>query len=98
MGLLLLIDLHAAASWLLHRGQQVVAGLLAATAGLGAEPAVLVHPGMPLAFVPAALADGHTRLEHRPGHVGVVLGLTADHPQRSRADIRAVQAQTDALG
>jgi hypothetical protein len=37
--------------------QQVPAGLLAAPAGVGADPAVLVHLGMPLALVAAALAD-----------------------------------------
>jgi hypothetical protein len=44
---------------LLSQGvKEFPAGLLAAPAGLGADPAVLVHLGMPLALVAAALADG----------------------------------------
>jgi hypothetical protein len=36
--------------------QELPAGLLAAPAGLGADPAVLVHPGMPLALIAAVPA------------------------------------------
>jgi hypothetical protein len=37
---------------LAHGGQELPAGLLAAPAGLGAEPAVLIYLGMPLASPP----------------------------------------------
>ena len=50
------------ADLLFHGVQQFPAGLLAAPARLGADPAVLVHPGMLLACVAAALADGHAGL------------------------------------
>src|ERR1700721_186498 len=38
--------------------QELAAGLLAASTGLFADPAVLVVPGMPLALVATARADG----------------------------------------
>jgi hypothetical protein len=76
--------------------QQLPAGLLAASACLGTDPAMLVHLGMPLAFVAAALADGHAGLQQRPAGVGVVLRLTADDRGGGRADVGAVQAQPDA--
>jgi hypothetical protein len=59
------------AGLLLDGVQELPAGLFAAPAGLGADPAVLVHPGMPLAFVAAAPADGHAGLQQRPGDLGV---------------------------
>jgi len=80
-----------------HGGQHHTAGSLAAPAGLGADSAVLVHPGMPLALVAAALAGGHAGLQERPGDVGVVLGLAADDSDSSAADVGALQAQPDAL-
>ncbi len=49
---------------LLFQGvQELAAGLLAAPAGLGADPAVLMVLGMPLALIAAALADGHAGLQ-----------------------------------
>jgi hypothetical protein len=53
--------------------QEVAAGLLAASAGLGADPAVR-HVGMPFALLAAAVADGDARLQQRPGDAGVVFG------------------------
>src|SRR5260370_11996427 len=79
-----------------HGGQELTAGPLAAPAGLGAHSAVLVHPGMPLALVAAALAAGHAGLQERLDDVGVVLGLAADDPNSSAADVSALQAQPDA--
>ena len=83
---------------LLHGSQQLVAGLLAAAAGLSTDPAMLMHLGMPLALIAAAPAGCHAGLQLRSGHIGVVVGLAAHHPQRGRAHIGAVQAQADALG
>jgi hypothetical protein len=63
-------DLHLLyfkTSSLAHGVQEVPAGLFAASAGLGADPAVLVHRSVPLALVTAALADGHAGLKLRPG-------------------------------
>ena len=73
-----------------HGIQELLAGLLA-------DPAVLVHPGMPLALIAAAPADGYAGLQQRPRDVGVVLGLAARYRCGGRADIGAVQAQPDAL-
>jgi hypothetical protein len=50
------------AGLLFHGVQELPAGLLATPAGLGADPAVLVHPGMPFALIAAAPADGNARL------------------------------------
>ena len=80
-----------------HGGQELTAGPLAASAGLGAHSAVLVHPGMVLALVAAALAGGHAGLQERLGNVGVVLSLAADDSDSSAADVGALQAQPDAL-
>jgi len=70
--------------------------LLAAAAGLLADPAVLVMGGVACAFVAAALADGHARFQQWPGDGGVGVGLAADHAEGGGADIGAVQAQPDA--
>jgi hypothetical protein len=57
---------------------------------------VLKVPGMPLALITAALADGHAGLQQRADHVGVVLRQAAYDPSSGGADIDAVQAQPDA--
>jgi hypothetical protein len=75
--------------------QELPAGLLAAPAGLGADPAVR-HAGMPLALIAAALADGHAGLQQRPGEAGAVHRLACYDPHGGGADIDAVQAQPDA--
>src|SRR5213595_209080 len=56
-------------------------GLQELPAGLLAAPAVFVHPGMPLALVATALADGHTGLQQGPGDTGVVGRRAADDPE-----------------
>src|SRR5215471_19360251 len=85
------------ASPLFQGAQELPAGLLAAAAGLGTDPAVGVVLGVPLALVTAALADGYARLQQRPGHGGVGICLTAYHPEGGGTDIGAIQAQPDAL-
>src|SRR5438876_11173639 len=85
------------AGLLFHDGQKLPAGLLAASAGLGAHPAVLVLMGMALALVATALADGHAGLQQRLGDVGIVLGLAGDDADGGDADVGAVQAEPDAL-
>ncbi len=82
---------------LLQGIQQVLAGAFAAAAGLLADPAVLVVPGVPPAFIAAALADGHAGLQQRPGSAGIVFGQAAEDSGGGGADIGAVQAQPDAL-
>src|SRR5262245_41714149 len=70
---------------LLQDGQELPAGLLAPPAGLGTDAAVLVHVGMPLALVAAALAAGHAGLQQGPGDAGVVGRRAADDPDGSGA-------------
>jgi hypothetical protein len=77
--------------------EELAAGLLAASEGLLADPAVLVMPRMPLILVAAALAAGHACFWQRPGAVGVVVRLAADHPGGGGADIDAIQAQPAAV-
>jgi hypothetical protein len=82
---------RAAGSCLLFQGaQELPAGLLAAPAGLGADPAVLVHPGVLLALIAAAPADGRAGLQQRPGDIGVVVCLAA-------GDLRGGGAETPVI-
>src|ERR1051326_8607571 len=78
-------------------GDQLLAGLLTTSARLRADPAVLVHPGVPLALVSAGPAGGYAGLEHGAGQVGVVAGMPGQHPAGGVADVSAVQAGADAL-
>jgi hypothetical protein len=64
-------------SFLFDRVQKLPAGLLATAAGLGAHPAVLMHPGMPFALVAAALTYRRANPKERLGNFGVVLRLAA---------------------
>jgi hypothetical protein len=95
--------------WALHQGcmprwlpldglEQRVAGLVAAPALLGAHAAVLhAALGMSLALVTAAPAAGDASGELRPGDVGIALGPSAHYPARGRADVGAVEVETNAL-
>jgi hypothetical protein len=78
-------------------GDQILASLLTTSAGLCADPAVLVHLGVPFALVTAGSAGGHAGLERGAGEVGVVAGVPRQHPTRGVTDVGAVQAGTDAL-
>jgi hypothetical protein len=97
VGVLLAAIPGGLASLLLQGAEEFPAGLLAAPAGVGADPAVRMVLGVPLALVAAALADGHAGLQQRLGHIGVVRRRAADDPGDGGADIGAVQAQPDAL-
>src|SRR3954451_17726192 len=77
--------------------EQIAASLLAAAADLGADPAVLVHVGVPLALVAARLARGGARLEDHAGDVRVVTGVPRQHPSGRLAHVGAVEARADAL-
>src|SRR4051812_385345 len=78
------------------RGQQVVAGLLAPTARVGADPAVLVHVRVPGALVPTGLARLGAGAEHRAGQLGVVRGLPGQDATGGLADVGAVEVAADA--
>jgi predicted metal-binding membrane protein len=97
----LLPGLHVAAmpampAMLFQGIQQLQAGLFAAPARLRADPAMRVHPGVPLALVAAASADRHARLKQRLGDAGGVVRGTAGDVGGDGADVGAVQAQPDA--
>jgi hypothetical protein len=81
-----------------HLGQQLVARLLAAPTRLGADAAVL-HAVLSvlLALVATALAGLHECGDEVPAGIGVVLGLARHHVRGSRAAVRAVEVQPDAL-
>ena len=78
------------------RRQQVPARLLARAAGLGADPAVLVHAGVTLALVPARAAGRDARLEVRARERRVVAGVPRQDPRGRAAAVRAVQVGADA--
>jgi hypothetical protein len=76
---------------------RLLAGLLAATTSLSADPAVLVVPGMALALLPANLAGGRADLKHLPQN----LFIRSRAPRRQGAgggtNIRAIEIEPDAL-
>jgi hypothetical protein len=82
---------------LFHCGQELSTGLLAATAGFEADPAMRVMRRMLLALVGAGFASGRARLQEQPGDIGVALGLAACDPDGRATDVGTVQTQTNAL-
>src|SRR5436190_23389795 len=86
---------HAGA--LPHRGEQVAARLLAAAAGIRADPAVLVMLRVPLALVAATLARLRARFDDCPRHGRVVFGLPAGHSAGGDADVGAVEVEANEL-
>jgi hypothetical protein len=82
---------------LFHCGQELATGLLAATAGFEADPAMRVIRRMLLALVGAGFASGRARLQEQPGDIGVALGLAACDPDGRATDVSTVQTQTNAL-
>src|SRR5215213_9757310 len=83
---------------LLHGAEQLLAGLLAASAALGADSAVSHVLGMAAALVCAAPAHRHAGLDQWSRDVGVVLRLSGDDAAGGAADVGAIRAQADALG
>src|SRR4051812_47225280 len=78
-------------------GEQLLARLLAATALLGAAPAVLHSVGgVDFALVGAGAARRDARSEHGARDLGVVARPAADDAPRCRADVGAVEVQADA--
>src|SRR5687767_2208802 len=76
------------------RGEQLLARPLAATALLGADPAVL-HPmrGVDLALVGATAARLDACSEHCAGYLCVIASSAADDASRRRTDVGAVEVQ-----
>src|SRR5699024_10350330 len=92
------LPLRAEAAASADRGQQLGAGLLAATASLGADLAVLVHARMLLALLGAGLARRLTGLEQCTVEGIVLARLTGQDSAGRLADVGAILVQADALG
>src|SRR5690625_6763540 len=71
--------------------------MLAGAARLGADPAVLVVPGVRRALIPAGAARLHAGLEHGAGEVGVVASVPGQDPGGGVADVGAVEVGAAAL-
>jgi hypothetical protein len=76
-----------------HCAQKLPAGLFAAAARLLANLAVGMHHRVTPALVAATLTAGDAGLNRRPGDVGVVLCLAAQHGCRGGADVSADAAE-----
>ncbi|CCQ47529.1 putative uncharacterized domain protein [Pseudarthrobacter siccitolerans] len=81
-----------------ERGQKFLAGRFAAAAGLGADPAVIVHSGVPFALVTTCFAGSTTGLQNGAGEVGVIAGMPGQDVAGCYADVGAVEVGADALG
>ena len=80
------------------RREDVVAGLLAVTASLGARSAVLIVGGVVLALVAAQTASLGARLKGGPRHLRLEGRLTGEDPTRGIAHVCAVEVEPDAAG
>ena len=76
---------------------RLLAGLLAATTSLSADPAVLVVPGMVLALLPAKLAGGRTDLKHLPQNLFIRSRAPRHQGACGGAHVGAVEIEPDAL-
>ena len=79
-----------------NRCDQVAAGLLAAAAVLGANAAVIVMGGMPLALITTGSAGGRAGFDHCPEDAEIRRGLTYRDPGGSVAGVGAVEAEANA--
>jgi hypothetical protein len=75
--------------------QHVVARLLAASANVRADAAMLMVISMPLTFLPADAARLGAGLDDRPREFRLELSLPAQDLARGSANITAVQTQAD---
>jgi len=80
-----------AANALLHRCEQVGTRLLTAAAGCGADTAVLVVMGVPLALIPAGTAGCGAGLDGRAEDAKIGLRLARHHAAGGVAQIGAVK-------
>lgn len=70
----------------------------APAARLGADPAMFVHAGVLLAFVPTEPTSGGAGVQHSADHLLVRSGSAGRHPAGDVADVCAIKVQPDALG
>src|SRR5581483_7289939 len=81
-----------------HAASRLVAGPHAASAGLGADPAMRMHLRMLLALLGAQPAGGCTGVEHAADHLLVRARAPRRKASGDVADIGAIEVQPDALG
>jgi len=81
---------------LLHRREQLAARPLAAAAGFGADPAVLVVMGVPPALISAGTAGCGAGLDGRAYDAEIELRLARHHAAGGDAQIGAVKTQANA--
>jgi hypothetical protein len=81
---------------LTNRCDQVAAGLLAAAAGVGANAAVFVVRGMPLALITTGFARRGAGFDHCAEHAEIRRGLTYRDTGGSVAGVGAVEAEANA--
>lgn len=70
---------------------------LAAAAGFGADPAMLMHVGMPLALLGADTAGQFARGKLGDDHGFIAAGAAGSDVGRCGADVSAIEIDTDAL-
>ncbi len=81
---------------LLHRCEQLIARLFAAAAGFGADTAVLVVMGVPLALISTCTAGCGAGLDGRADDAEIGLRLARHHAAGGVAEIGAVKTQANA--
>jgi hypothetical protein len=81
-----------------HDESDLLAGLHAAAAGVGANAAVLMHTGVLLALVRAKPARRGTGMEHAADHFVVRSGPARGNSAGDVANISAIEIDPDALG
>jgi hypothetical protein len=82
----------------LHRGEDVITSLLAAAAGFGAHPTVLVVVSMLLALVPADSACPSAGLKSGTCHLYVEGRLAGQYLAGGFAHLGTVETEADATG
>ncbi len=80
-----------------NRADGLSAGLLAASAGVGADLAVLVHFGVARTFLGAEFAGGRARLDHLAQQILIRPGATGSQTSRHLAYVGAIHVEPDAL-
>lgn len=80
-----------------HAASGLFAGLHATLAGLGANTAMFVHAGVPLAFLAAKSACGAAGVEHPPDDFFIRSGAPRRDASGDVADVGTVQVHSYAL-
>ena len=81
----------------LHGFERTLASSFTALARIGADPTMLVHGGVTLAFLTAKSARGNARLQHFANDFFVGSSSAGGQCGSCGADVRTVQVQPDTL-